>query len=229
MIDTSQITSLSTLPPASQQSQAAQTQQLTSSDFMNLLVKQLQYQDPMNPIDNADFTAQMAQFSSLQQLVDVNTNLTNLDNSQALAGNSQAVGYLGKEVSASGNSVSVTGGTAPTINYQLGGDASSVVLSITNSSGALVQQVQLGAQGQGAHSYQWDGRGLQNTVVPDGTYSFQVQALDNVGQPVQTTASIQGVVNGLSFQNGSPVLMVAGTPVPLSNVVTVTEPTATQP
>lgn len=193
---------------------------------MNLLVKQLQYQDPLNPIDNAQFTSQMAQFNSLQQLVDVNTNLAALGSSQSAAGNSQAIGYLGKEVTATGDSVSVTGGTAGGINYQLGGDASAVTLSIYDASGSLVQQVQLGAQGSGAHSYQWNGGNLQGTSVPDGTYTFQVQALDKVGQPVNVTAWVQGVVDGVSFQNGSPVLMVAGTPVPLSNIVQVTPPAA---
>src|SRR5210317_754089 len=74
-------------------------------DFLNLLITQLQNQDPLKPTDSTEFTAQLAQFSSLEQLGNVNENLKQLQDFQASINNSQAVSLIGKEITATGNSL----------------------------------------------------------------------------------------------------------------------------
>ena len=79
------------------------TQELDRDAFLNLLITQLQNQDPLDPTDSVEFTAQLAQFSSLEQLGNVNDNLKLLQDFQASINNSQAVSLIGKEITASGN------------------------------------------------------------------------------------------------------------------------------
>ncbi|HLC25541.1 MAG TPA: FlgD immunoglobulin-like domain containing protein [bacterium] len=223
MIDASQLP-VSMSPPANSQNQSTRTKSLGQSDFMNLLVKQLQFQDPMNPMSNADFTAQMAQFSSLDQLTSINKQLQTMTSSQNLAAGIQGVNFLGKQVKAAGDALTLTGGTTGPISYQLAQDSSAVILSIYDSSGQVIRQVQSAAQAKGDHSYQWDGRSGQGTSLPDGIYRVQIQALNKLGQPVQVNQWLLGKVDGVSFQNGAPILHVAGNQIPLSNVLEVLEP-----
>jgi len=77
--------------------------ELDKNDFLNLLVTQLQYQDPLNPMDSADFTAQLAQFSSLEQLTNMSSQLKELTLTQNALNNSQAVSYIGRTVLSNGN------------------------------------------------------------------------------------------------------------------------------
>ena len=87
------------------------TQVLGQDDFLKMLVAQLQNQDPLNPLQGADFAAQLAQFSSLDQLTQINTQLSTLTSSLSSANNSQLVGLIGDAVVANGNSVTVSGAT----------------------------------------------------------------------------------------------------------------------
>ena len=82
---------------------------LGKDDFLKMMIAQLKHQDPMNPMDGTAFTAQLAQFSSLEQLQNVNTQLTSFTKQQQALGNSQAVNLIGKQVLAKGNTVSVDG------------------------------------------------------------------------------------------------------------------------
>ena len=82
---------------------SASAEILGKDDFLNLLVAQLQHQDPLNPAESTEFTAQLAQFSSLEQLSNINDNLKNMELFQTSVTNSQAVSYIGKEITAKGN------------------------------------------------------------------------------------------------------------------------------
>ena len=89
-------------------------------EFLKMLVAQLKHQDPMNPMDGTAFTAQLAQFSSLEQLQNINTQLTSFTQQQQSLGNAQAVNLIGKQVLAKGDAVSVDGNPV-TLGYNLPG------------------------------------------------------------------------------------------------------------
>ncbi len=91
-------------------------------DFLKMMIAQLKHQDPLNPMDGTAFTAQLAQFSSLEQLQNLNTQMTSFTQQQQALGNSQAVNFIGKQVLAKGNTVSVDGNPV-TLGYDLAGDA----------------------------------------------------------------------------------------------------------
>ncbi|MGD8888475.1 MAG: flagellar hook capping FlgD N-terminal domain-containing protein, partial [Desulfobacterales bacterium] len=100
------ITALDSIPTDSgKELSTIESETLDKDDFLNLLITQLQNQDPLKPTDSVEFTAQLAQFSSLEQLSNVNENLKLLQNFQASINNSQAVALIGKEITAKGNSI----------------------------------------------------------------------------------------------------------------------------
>ena len=196
-------------------------------DFLKLLTTQLRYQNPLSPDDPKEFVAQLAQFSSLEQLLNVNTKLDNfsttvqsLQNSQNMA---QGVSLLGKTVRAQGNSFTVTSGTASAGTVILGSDAKSVKVSISNSSGQLVRTLDLGSQSSGENQISWDGKDSQGNQVADGSYSFQVTAVDAKGNAVTTASYFTGTVEEVLQDQNTIYVKVNGRLIPISSIFAVDE------
>ena len=123
-------------------SQAYGNSAMGKDEFLNLLVTQLKYQNPLEPMDDTQFVAQLAQFSSLEKLTDINTTLqssTQLDYvlSQTIA-NTMATTLIGKEVIAEGKDIIHSYDQSDSLSFKLGGDASETEIKIYNDSGALV-------------------------------------------------------------------------------------------
>ena len=176
--------------------------ELGKDAFLNLLVTQLKYQDPLNPMDSADFTAQLAQFSSLEQLENANTNLESLISAQSEITNSQAISYIGKTVLAYGNIVNKTDGAAEDIQFELGENAESVYIQIYNSSGSLVRNIEAGAMDIGTNSYSWDGLDSDGNEVEDGAYTFEAYAYDASEEKVDTVWFIEAPITGITYNSG---------------------------
>lgn len=191
--------------------------------FMKLLVAQLQHQDPMNPMDSTGFTAQLAQFSSLEQLQNVNSNLTSIYASQASLSNAQAVSFIGKTVTSTGAEFEVRNGVADTINFDLAGDAKAVKIGVYNSIGEYVGSIDAGQMNAGAQSVKWDGLNLNETKVPDGKYQFEVMAVNTDNEAVRVTTYSSGLVTGVNFKDGVPYLLANQLEIPLGSVVSVAE------
>jgi flagellar basal-body rod modification protein FlgD len=159
--------------------QTASTKSLGKNEFMKLLLAQLKNQDPLKPMDGTDFAAQLAQFSSLEQLSNLNIELQTQGVNQMTMGYAQSVNMIGKDVVAnSGNSVTANGSTSE-LNYQLARDAQSVTISIFDSDGKLVKTWEAAAQKAGMNKATWDCSG-----VDKGNYTFQIAAKDNQGQGI---------------------------------------------
>lgn len=196
---------------------------LGKDDFLSLLITQLQYQDPINPMDSTEFTAQLAQFSTLEQLNNVNSNLELSQLYQASINNSQAVGFIGKTVNAFGNMASVADGVADSITFKLAKDASDVIVHIYNSDGNLIRTIQPGALKSGEHNLEWDGADNDGNEVPDATYTFEVVATDSAGNPVSATTFITALVSGVSFRDNTTYLLAGNQEVPIGSVFKVIE------
>lgn len=194
-------------------------------DFLKLLTTQLQYQDPLSPADPKDFVAQLAQFSSLEQLMNLNTTMGNLSTSfsnlQSTDQMSQGLSLLGKTVQAQGNVFQVSSGTPGDMSYVLNGAASSVKVSIYDSSGKLVRTMDLGGQKSGENQIPWDGKDNSGNKVSDGAYSFQVNALDSKGNTVATAGLVTGKVEEVLQDSGKVYLKVNGKLVTLDNIISV--------
>jgi flagellar basal-body rod modification protein FlgD len=197
---------------------------LGKQDFLSLLTTQLEHQDPLNPMDSTAFTAQLAQFSSLEQMTNMNEKLEYLLMYQASLNNAQTASFIGKTIKANGNSVGLDEGVAGPISYELPAEASSVSVEVHSPDGQLVRVINAGSQEPGEHQVDWDGRDQDGNVLPDGTYTFDVVAKDMNGEDLRATPYIEGEVSGLVFKDGSTSLVVDGQEIPVGQVLRVYEP-----
>ena len=143
--------------------------------FLKLLVTQLRNQDPLNPMDNAQMTSQLAQMSTVSGIEKLNTTLSSLVDGFGSSQAMQAAGMIGKNVLVAGSSLALANGEALG-GVNLAGPADQVTISILNSAGQVVQTQSLGAQKAGNLKFAWDGKTDAGTTVPDGAYKFSVEA-----------------------------------------------------
>ena len=203
-----------------------QTQQGTGSDelgreqFLRLFLSQLQAQDPMSPMESTDFTAQLAQFSSLEQLVNSNETLEDLFELQGTQIELQASSLIGRNVLADGSAVSIGGdGRGTDLNYLMEGEAVSVDVSIYDDSGGLVKTISGSAQGSGRQAIRWDGTDMNGNPVPAGNYSFNVSGMDAMGNNVRAVTMTRGTVDRVSFAGDALYVTVNGSSLPMTAIV----------
>jgi flagellar basal-body rod modification protein FlgD len=197
---------------------------LDKDDFLNLLITQLQNQDPLNPTDSVEFTAQLAQFSSLEQLGNVNDNLQELKNFQASINNSQAVSLIGKTITANGNSILLTAEEPVECNFKLEDDAALVVANIYDSTGEFVTAFESSNMAAGQHSLFWDGTDKNGNRMPDGHYTFEIMAADVNGKAIEAATFFTGCVDKVKFENNSSFLISGSQKISLGDVVQVAAP-----
>src|ERR1043166_4244884 len=144
--------------PTNSTTQTAPNETATKDDLLKLLIAQLQNQDPLQPMENQQFSVQLATFNSLEQLIDINKSLGALQSTQTQTNQFNATSLIGKEIDSSGNSLSLQTGGSTSVNYQLTGNATKVVINIMDSNGSLVRQLQFGVQKAGDQQISWDGK-----------------------------------------------------------------------
>lgn len=198
---------------------------LGKDDFLNLLVTQLQYQDPMKPMDSTDFTAQLAQFSSLEQLSNLNSKFDALNSSQTTLNNTQAVSFIGKTIMAEGNALSFNGSSPVDCFFSLKEATSATSVHIYDSSGLFIRTFDTGPLSAGSQAASWDGRDQNGNPMPGGPYFFEVAALNADDAVVTATTLTEGVVTGVAFSEGKAYLTTAGKEIPIDAVHSV-KPTA---
>jgi flagellar basal-body rod modification protein FlgD len=179
---------------------------LGKDDFLKLLVTQLRFQNPLSPLDNTEFTAQLAQFSSLEQLNNINTQLHDLLLFQNSLQNTLTSSLIGKQVKIPGNEVYLK--DTSEISYTLQENASKIKISVYNSGGELVKEVNLGQQTSGEKSYVWDGTDNSGNHLPEGHYQIKVEAFDDSGDPVNVSTVVYGTITGITFENNITYLIV---------------------
>jgi flagellar basal-body rod modification protein FlgD len=201
---------------------ATGTNELGKDAFLKLLIAQLQHQDPLNPADSTEFTAQLAQFSSLETLSSINTNIEDLQAYQSAISNSQAVSYIGKEVLANGDSVRIQGGIAEDMRFVLGGDAASVFLNVYDASGQYIDTIEAGAFNAGQNTFNWDGTDAQGNPLPDGAYRYSIQATDQDKNTISVQTLVQQTVDSVIFENGKAYLRAGANAIAVEDVIEIT-------
>ncbi len=204
-------TKSSSSPAAAAGAQAAAPGGVMGKDqFLKLLIAQLRYQDPMNPMQGDQMATQLAQFSSLEQLQQINANLTNQQTSSGtLLGAVQstaAINTIGHTVVAIGNQIKGGPDAPATLEATLAGASSKTTLHIYNSSGSEVASASLGASKGGLQTF---NLGKLAEGLEPGTYTYSIDALDDAGKKIDvqtyTTARVDGVssgANGLVLTSG---------------------------
>jgi flagellar basal-body rod modification protein FlgD len=203
------------------------TDELGKDEFLKLFIAQIQYQDPLNPLDSAEFTAQLAQFSSVEQLYGMNSKLGNIEETM----NNQSeqrdnLGYIGKTVKADDNTMNVDNGTVQSGSYNLDGSGY-VTIDVYDSDGVIVRTFYKGWEDKGEHDLNWDGRDDSGAIAGDGSYTFEVTARDEDGFYVPSNTYISGEVTGITYQDGQPYLMIGDKIInDNNNIIEVTQTTA---
>ncbi len=169
--------------------------------FMTLLVTQMQNQDPLNPMDNAELTSQLAQINQVKGMDSLNSTLEKLLGSYSDSLAMQSSSMVGKNVLAAGNSLPL-GANGAMAGLKLDADADQVNIIISDANGVKVAQESLGAQKAGVIDFAWDGKDGNGNKLNDGNYQFSVQATQ-AGAKVGSTALEVGTVSALiRSQNG---------------------------
>jgi flagellar basal-body rod modification protein FlgD len=176
-------------------------------DFMKLLMAQLQNQDPLKPMDHQEFAAQLAQFSSLESLTNINKSIDGLHSGFGEEAKLQAVGMIGKKVQASGNEVELIKGENVTIDGNLPEDVVPTKVVIYNPDGQLVRQMEL-AGSQSNKQIIWDGKDENGSSLPSGKYKFTVHGVGMNGESREGASTVSGLVTGVEMEGKTPVLLV---------------------
>ncbi len=184
-------------------SAASGNQAMGKDAFLKLLVAQIANQDPLKPMDDTAYVAQLAQFSSLEQQTTSNKMLELLATQQQGLANTAAMGLVGKDVTVRGGSVTLGGdGVGVVAPFKLGDAAEKVQIVVRDGSGNVVRRAEMGAQQAGRVDYRWDGRSDSGVSMPAGRYSVSVEATKADGQKVGVELESTGRVRAVSFEGG---------------------------
>jgi flagellar basal-body rod modification protein FlgD len=193
---------------------------LGKSDFLLLLVTQFKYQDPLNPMDDKEFVAQLSQFSSLEQLMNLNTSMDSLTDATRDQQLMSASNYIGKDVAASGNSVAKKDGHVGKMYWAVDGDMAKGAIYVFDAEKNQVYAENLPpTAGYTTNTFEWSGRNYMGALVPDGVYYITISAEDANGQTLLVDYRVTGRVEGVATEGGETYLRLDdGRVVALKNV-----------
>jgi flagellar basal-body rod modification protein FlgD len=189
-------TSVSSLFGAGSATQAKSSTEETKDRFLSLLVAQMKNQDPLNPLDNAQVTSQLAQLSTVQGIENMNATLQSLAASMGVGQMSEAANLIGHGVLVPGNTLNPSL-QQDVMGFELSRPADSVSISILDAAGNEVRKLNLGSRAEGVNVVAWDGLTSNGSTAPAGKYSFQVDATQS-GQKVSNTALYLSGVTSVS-------------------------------
>jgi len=191
------------------------------NEFLQLLTTQLQNQDPLSPLDTNQFTQQLVEFASVQQQVDMNTNMQTLISLQQTTAATEALQLVGSTVTVNGNSANLSNATGSSAAWSLNSSAAgTVAVTITNLSGqtAYTGTTTLNA---GTQSFTWNGQGNNGVTWPDGSYTLSLTGTGANGQALTVTSQVQGTVSGVNMSQTPPTITVNGQNYPIGSIQSV--------
>ena len=192
--------------------------------FFKLMLAQLKNQDPMNPLKNHEMAAQLAQFSSLEQMTNMNTTLSKIEGKNSQPENFQALNLIGKTVTGDASRVVRSQfDKEHDFNFSLPQQASEANVKLLNSKGDLIREFKLSNLKAGANKVSWNGNNDGGDKQPPGEYIFQIEARSTQGQKMQVNTEFKGEVSGLSFAAEGPVLQVGSQSIKMRDVRQITD------
>ncbi len=230
MTDISEIFQTPTVTPTPTYTSSDSADVMGKDDFLKLLVAQLENQDPMNPEDATEFTAQLAEFSSLEQLYNLNDSMAALTEGQKQSDRIATLDLIGKEIVYADAGFDFNGESV-NIGYQLDGTASSINMSIVDEYGSTVATFKPTDLQKGNHFIDWDGLDSDGNVVPEGHYKIVLQATAaGEDSSVAISPLVQSEVTGVDFSNetgDASIQTMAGAQITTNSIISVYQPSAT--
>tara|TARA_B100000029_G_scaffold514851_1_gene619308 strand:+ start:2553 stop:3230 length:678 start_codon:yes stop_codon:yes gene_type:complete len=200
---------------------------MAKDEFLKLLVTQLSHQDPMQPMESHQFASQLAQFSSLEQLQNLNGTMQEgvmSDFMMAQSINSTlATTLIGKEATAVGNDFTIQTDELSNLSFNLDGPAQTVTVTIRDAAGNVVNTITETGLSGGEHSVEWDGKNSDGMTMPEGDYSFSVLAVNADNETVGVSPVISGQIEGVTFEDGNIVLMINGNKITMGDVIEISQ------
>lgn len=196
---------------------------LGKDDFLKLLVMQLRFQDPMSPLKGTEFAAQLAQFSSVEQLSNMSTQLNqSIEMNAVLAksiNNALAATFIGKGVRAGTDTFQYSGTGNVKLGYNLPSNAERVVVKVHDASGNVVRTINAAPTNKGDNNLEWDGKDDAGKELGSGKYTFTVDAKGISGELLAASRFIYGTVTGVRFKTDGTVFVIDGVEISLSNIL----------
>jgi len=186
---------------------------LGKDDFLKLMIAQLKNQDPLNPMDGTEYAAQLAQFSSLEQLTNLNSYLKqSIDANYMLTqsiNNTMLANLIGKEVKVNSKDIQVNGQENISIGYDLPEGVKSVKVNIYNQYGTLIKTIEASNR-KGSNKLLWDLTDNNGEKVINGDYKFEVIASDYKDNGVNVTSYVLGLIDGIKYSENGTLLIING-------------------
>lgn len=209
---------------AKQAKTSGSSQELGKDDFLRLLVSQLENQDPLNPSDPTEFTAQLAQYSSLEQMTNINENIEDLGGAKDEIGRMSALSLIDRRVTAETDTLRFEGQPVE-IGFKFDDPAESASVTIRDENGSVVDTQEINDPQDGNNFLQWDGTDSDGGRLPEGEYMIEAVGLDADGDEIQGTTMAETMVTGADFSGSGNTVLTAGGPLELSEVVKVNNST----
>jgi flagellar basal-body rod modification protein FlgD len=188
--------------------------------FLTLLTTQLQYQDPLNPMDSSQFTNQLVEFSEVEQQIKTNSQLSTMITNQTADETISAQSMVGDTIQYNGSEAALESGNV-NWSYNLPSDATAVTLNVISSTGNIVYSAS-GQTAAGAYPFSWNGETSSGQQESNGgIYTLQVTATNADGDPITAAITAVGTVSGVNVQNNVATFDVQGVEVPMSQLVSI--------
>jgi flagellar basal-body rod modification protein FlgD len=186
--------------------------------FLTLLTTQLQNQDPLSPLDTNQFTQQLVEFASVEQQVNMNSNLQTLISMQQTSASLQALQLVGANVTINSNTATLSKATGSPATWGFSSPSPATgAVTITSSTGqvALTGTISPSA---GNQTYTWNGQGNNGVTWPDGNYTLSINATGATGQPVTVSTQVQGTISSVNVSQNPLQVTVGGQNYPISAI-----------
>ncbi|MEW6193521.1 MAG: flagellar hook assembly protein FlgD [Bacteroidota bacterium] len=197
---------------------------LDKDDFLKLMIAQLKNQDPLNPLDGTDYASQLAEFSSLEQLTNLNSYMQqSIDTNYLLTqsiNNTLMANLIGKEVKIDGETLSVVGQENIDIGYNLPAQAKNVNIKIVDSNGTVVKTIEAPVEA-GSNKVSWDLYDNNGTKVNNGGYTIEIEAYNMSGEQMTVSSYKIGIIDGIRYTDDGTMLVIDGAEYSISDIIEV--------
>lgn len=178
------------------------TNELGQTEFLELMMAQLEFQDPMKPMDNGEFLGQMAQFSTVTGIEDMQKSIDQLSANYSSSQTLQSTQLVGQEVLIENNSVKLLEDGNANGSFELDVSSGDVQIDVSNAAGTVIRQIPMGQYPAGRHTFSWDGLNDAGQRAAEGDYSISISAQQDDGY-ISATVLTSRIIDSVEFGNGT--------------------------